>query len=252
MHAITRTLSRRPIRRHVSSLASSQTVPPRRCHGGGGGGARRLYADQSGKLTYPDAPTRQHSDLASFVAYARRTGLDESSTVYVGTHYEYKVSLSLSRYGFFLKRIGGSCDNGTDLIGTWTLPASSSTTPLTPVLRILVQCKAGARRVGPQHVRELEGSFVGAPVGWRGTGVLGVLVSEGAATKGVRDALGRSAWPMVYMRCSKDGVVSQMLWNQQAEHHGLEGYGVSVRYGGSPAELVLVRDGKTVPLVPQE
>ncbi|EFY92708.1 conserved fungal protein [Metarhizium acridum CQMa 102] len=195
------------------------------------------------RLNYPDPPTTSHSDLDSFMAYARRTGLDANSSVYVGTHYEYKVSSALAKYGFFLKRIGGSSDFGTDLVGTWTLPCSSPTTPF----RVLVQCKAGTQRVGPQHIRELEGAFVGAPVGWRGTGVLGSLASERAATRGVRDSLGRSKWPMVYMCCSKEGIVSQMIWNQCAEELGLDGYGVSVRRGDNRDELVLMHNGAVIP-----
>lgn len=200
------------------------------------------------KLHYPDPPTTNHSDLDSFIAYARRTGLDANSTVYVGTHYEYKVSSALAKYGFFLKRIGGSSDYGTDLVGTWTLPWSSPSAPF----RVLVQCKAGTQRVGPQHIRELEGAFVGAPVGWRGTGVLGLLASERAATRGVRDSLGRSKWPMVYMCCSKEGIVSQMIWNQCAEELGLDGYGVSVRRGDDKDELVLMRNGAVIPLLEEK
>jgi hypothetical protein len=113
-------------------------------------------------------------------------------------------------------------------------------------LRVLVQCKAGAQRVGPQHIRELEGAFVGAPVGWRGTRVLGLLVSERAATKGVRESVGRSRWPMVYMRCSKEGLLSQAIWNQSAEDLGLEGYGVAIRRGEGEDELVLTHDGRAV------
>ncbi|KHN94215.1 uncharacterized protein MAM_07952 [Metarhizium album ARSEF 1941] len=202
---------------------------------------------QAPKLKYPDPPTTNHSDLGTFRAYARRTGLDEKSTVYVGTHYEYKVSGALSRYGFFLKRIGGSSDHGTDLVGTWTLPSSSSSSSRTAPFKVLVQCKAGTQRVGPQHIRELEGAFVGAPVGWRGTGVLGLLACERAATRGVRDSLGRSKWPMVYICCSKEGVVSQMIWNQCVEELGLDGYGVSVRRGDDRDELVMMHNGAVVP-----
>ncbi|KAG6010082.1 hypothetical protein E4U21_000115 [Claviceps maximensis] len=194
------------------------------------------------KLSKSDLPPCQHSDLASFVCYAKRTSLDEKSTVYVGTHFEYTVARSLSRYGFDLTRIGGSFDNGTDLLGTWKLPAPVSS-PLS--MRVLVQCKAGNQRLSPRHVRELEGAFVGAPVGWRGTGVLGVLVSEYSATKGVRESLGRSQWPMVCICCSREGIVSQMLWNQRAQELGLEAYGVSVRHGGI-GDVVLVRNGKPI------
>ena len=194
------------------------------------------------KLMYPPGPSSQHSDLATFLAYAKRIGLDDKSTVYVGTHYEYTVAASLSGYGFSLKRIGGASDYGTDLVGTWALPS------LSQPLRVLVQCKAGAQRVGPQHVRELEGAFVGAPVGWRGDGVLGVLVSERPATKGVRDSLGRSRWPMAYACCSRDGTVTQMLWNRRAAEDGLEGFGVAPRHadGRSDPMLVLMRHGKVI------
>ncbi|KAM4057039.1 restriction endonuclease [Hirsutella rhossiliensis] len=193
------------------------------------------------QLQFPDAPTTRHSDLASFLDHTRRTGLDEKSTVYVGTHYEYTVADALSRHGFFLKRIGGASDYGTDLIGTWTLPS------LDHPMRVLLQCKAGVQRVGPQHVRELEGAFIGAPVGWRGDGVLGVLVSERAATKGVRDSLCRSRWPMAFACCSRTGALTQMLWNRRAEEQGLEGFGVTVKHAQDQApELVLTRDGKVV------
>lgn len=57
---------------------------------------------------------------------------------------------------------------------------------------------------------------MGAPEGWRGEGVLALLVSKAEATKGVREALGRSRWPMGYVLCSAEGRVSQMLWNRVA------------------------------------
>lgn len=200
-------------------------------------------SSSSGALIYPEAPSSQHSDLPSFHEYVRRSGLDEKSTVYVGTHYEYTVAAALSKYGFFLKRIGGASDYGTDLLGTWTPPSTAHE------LRVLLQCKAGAQRVGPHHVRELEGAFVGAPPGWRGTGVLALLVSEKAATKGVRGSLGRSRWPMGYACCSKEGVVRQMLWNRRAEEEGLDGFGVVARYsdGGEEMDVGLMRNGKLLP-----
>ncbi len=215
------------------------------------------------KLIYPQSPATQHSDLASFLSYAQRTGLDESSTVYVGTHYEYTVAAVLARYGFYLRRIGGASDRGTDLVGTWNLPAAHAEVQKQQTqLRILMQCKAGSgQRVGPQHVRELEGAFAGAPVGWRGTsGVLAVLACERAATKGVREALGYSRWPMAYVFCERGvggtgGIVRQMLWNRRAEEMGLEGVGVGTRHvvsgqeGEDGTELVLMSKGKALPFV---
>ncbi|KAL2153133.1 hypothetical protein VTH82DRAFT_4288 [Thermothelomyces myriococcoides] len=156
-------------------------------------------------LVYPPAPSTHHTDLPSFLAYAARTNLDPSSPVYVGTHFEYTVAGALARFGLSLRRVGGASDCGIDLLGTWSLPPFSAEYQQQQhrhyhrQLRVLVQCKA-VQRPGPNLVRELEGAFVGAPAGWRATadrhGVLGLLVTERPATKGIREALTRSRWPM--------------------------------------------------------
>ncbi|OCT53286.1 hypothetical protein CLCR_10244 [Cladophialophora carrionii] len=67
-----------------------------------------------------------HSSLDSFQAYARRTGLSPTSTVYAGTTYEYVTQATLRDYGFELYRVGGRGDRGVDLIGVWRVPGSSS------------------------------------------------------------------------------------------------------------------------------
>lgn len=195
------------------------------------------------ELVYPEFPTTNHHDLPSFLHHASRIDMDPTSTTYVGTHYEYTVLAALSRLGMSLKRIGGKSDYGIDLLGTWTLPSS----PLP--LKVLIQCKALAIKVEPSRARELEGAFVGAPTGWRGAGVLGFLVSKKPATKGVREALGRSRWPMGYVLCEDDGRVLQMLWNRRAEQEGLEGVGVGLKYGGgekSEREVILTWKGETI------
>lgn len=213
----------------------------------------RLFT--SGKLHYPEAPSKnQHHDLASYVAYAARTGLDVHSNVYVGTHYEYTIAAALGRLGFSLRRIGGQSDKGIDLLGTWSVPSTPAHLPL----RVLLQCKAYANtkkagKVGPQFVRELEGAYVGAPSGWRGSGVVGLLVTQRPATKGVRDALARSRWPLGYVSCSQDGTLEQMLWNHRAEEEGLEGMGVTASLSdvdrhGATQRLVLTWKGR--PYVP--
>ncbi|KAL7921118.1 hypothetical protein ACQKWADRAFT_321616 [Trichoderma austrokoningii] len=192
--------------------------------------------------------TPPHSDLASFLAHAKRTGLDEASTTFTGTRYEYLVAERLARYGFTLTRIGGASDCGIDLVGHWAVPA---TTPA-KTLRVLVQCKAGTRAAGPHFIRELEGSFVGAPPGWRGSGVLGLLVTERQTTKGVREALARSREPMAYVCCTAGGVVRQMQWNQRAEEEGLEGVDVALRRGVGEEEedeIVLMKGGLPLPMV---
>ena len=169
--------------------------------------------------------------------------MDPKSTTFVGTHYEYKVQSSLTRLGMSLKRIGGKSDYGIDLLGTWSLPSVPQS------VKVLIQCKAFARKVEPSQVRELEGAFVGAPLGWRGTGVLGLLASQKSATKGVREALGRSRWPMGYLLCGADGKILQMVWNRRAEQEGLEGIGVGLKYAGgdrSDREVILTWKGAVI------
>lgn len=199
-------------------------------------------------LTGLESPSSNHHDMKSFLAYTQRTGLDEKSTVYVGTHYEYTVAAKLARYGFSLRRVGGAHDFGTDLLGTWT-PTSDDAK--SPTLRVLLQCKASMQRAKPTLIRELEGALVGAPPGWRGEDTMALLVADRPATKGVRESLGRSRWPMGYVCCSREGAVRQMIWNQRAEESGLEGFGVAVRHveGVSEGELVLTRHGEPLPLL---
>lgn len=175
----------------------------------------------------PKSGTQKHNDLPSFLNYANRTGLSTTSTTYVGTYYEYMVQCALRHLGFSLTRVGGRDDSGIDLVGTWHLP--SNTHPL----RVLVQCKALKGKLGPNLVRELEGAFIGAPLGWRGENVLGFLVSPKSATKGVREAMRRSRWAMGWIMVENEdgeGRVKQVLWNRAAVNIGLEGITATVRY----------------------
>lgn len=203
----------------------------------------------TGKLVYPAAPSSQHCDLTSFLSYAKRTGLDEKSTVFVGTRYEYAAAETLAQYGFSLQRIGGASDYGTDLIGTWDIHPKTSGQPQT--IKVLMQCKAGAsQRAGPQHIRELEGAIVGAPAGWRAIGqnkVMAFLISERPATKGVQQALSRSRWPMGYIFYEGEtGELRQMLWNSLASDLALESIEVGTRYIGEKTKLILTRQGKKI------
>jgi hypothetical protein len=190
-----------------------------------------------------EVATSNHHDLSSFLDYASRVNLDRKSTTYVGTHYEYTVQSALKRLGISFKRVGGKSDYGIDLIGSWNLPSTPAP------LKVLAQCKARAAKATPGEVRELEGAFVGAPVGWRSSGVLALLISQKEATKGVRDAMGRSRWPMGFVMCTGQGKVLQMLWNRKAEEAGLLGLSVTLKYAGGDRddkEVILMLGGKTL------
>ena len=175
------------------------------------------------------APTsRNHHDLPSFLAYAARTNRNPNSTVYKGTLYEYTVASTLRSLKFRLHRTGRSNDLGIDLVGHWNLPSQNHPQGQAHELRVLVQCKA--LQPLPSTVRELEGAYAGAPAGWREEGVLALLVASQAGTKGVREALQRSRWPMGVMQVTREGELRQVLWNAVAARVGLEGLGVGVRY----------------------
>ena len=174
--------------------------------------------------------SQKHHDLASFLAYADRTAMNTTSTVYRGTHFEYTVADTLRTFSFTLHRTGRSNDLGIDLMGHWTLPVQEHGR----TIPVLIQCKAA--KTTPAMVRELEGAYVGAPAGWRGDGVLGVLVSTQAATKGVSAAIQRSRWPLGMMQITREGEMKQFIWNAVAAQIGLDGLGVAVRYASKPSE----------------
>ena len=199
-------------------------------------------------MIYPEPSSSEHHDLASFLDYAERVQLSETSTVFVGTRYEYRAAASLADYGFSLRRTGQAGDRGIDLLGTWSVPSAPHP------LRVLVQCKA-TKKATPSWIRELEGAFAGAPPGWRGTSVLGLLVTDMHATNGIRKALVDSHWPMGFIFLSRKGEVLQMLWNYKAGEQGLTGMGVSKRYSlAQDAEtldhkVLLTWQGRQLPLI---
>ncbi|KAI9695351.1 MAG: hypothetical protein M1820_008703 [Bogoriella megaspora] len=160
--------------------------------------------------------SNEHSSLSTFEAYASRTNLSRSSTVYRGTRYEYLVIESLSRFFLDLTRTGGRSDLGIDLLGTWSLPCFPHP------LRVLVSCKSNAKIAQANWVRELEGTFSGDPRGTGRSGTVGLLAARGEATQGVREAVARSALPLGFVNVSLERVVMQMVWNQRVADMGLE------------------------------
>lgn len=104
------------------------------------------------------------------------------------------------------------------------------------MIRVFVQCKALKTKLGPNLVRELEGTFhttaaASTSDGGGGGGKVGILVSPREATKGVRDAMARSAYPVFWMMVERDGTLQQALWNSKVEELGLGLLGVETRFG---------------------
>lgn len=186
----------------------------------------RIAARYSTLPELPRSPGQNHHDLLSFLDHAAKTGLDPKSSVFNGTRYEYVAQKTLRQYAFSLSRLGQTGDRGVDLAGYWHLPF------LPEPLHVIVQCKSSKRKILPEIVRGLEGAFSGAPAGWRGEGVLSILVSPLPATKGVRQALIRSTSPLCWLTLELgdndegSGLVTQALWNKAATDLALEGVDV--------------------------
>ena len=185
--------------------------------------ARRLPSSSSPKLSTNSTRSASSSSadpprasLRTFLAHAKRTHLDRTSTTFSGTYYEYATQALLRRYGFELDRVGGRGDRGVDLRGVWRICTataggdtagadsdSSSKTEIQMEVPVIIQCKRLKSKVGPNLIRELEGALAG-----RGN-TLGVLVGTQGATRGVREAMGRSrvgiCWVMLQLVGKDDG-----------------------------------------------
>ena len=76
------------------------------------------------------------------------------STVDRGTRFEMGTMAYLTSTfsSMHLIRTGGANDGGVDLLGWWELPNASGQR-----VRVVVQCKSEAKKLGPIHVRELRG-----------------------------------------------------------------------------------------------
>ncbi|KAL5498520.1 hypothetical protein ACEPAH_1873 [Sanghuangporus vaninii] len=98
---------------------------------------------------------------------------DDLSSVHRGTAFENRAMMMLRYLSMSLTRIGGRSDGGVDLQGWWWLPATSPTSQSTDPeqadlvtdntgihrrrIRVLAQCKAERKKLGPNYVREMEG-----------------------------------------------------------------------------------------------
>ena len=80
---------------------------------------------------------------------------------------------------------------------------------------------------------------------------MALLASTREATKGIREAMTRSRWPMGFLNVTPDGSVQQFLWNHSATEKGLEGMGVALRHAPSKSayaqEVALMWKGRPWP-----
>lgn len=180
------------------------------------------------------------------------TGLLKSklSTVQRGTLFENHAIRLLENLSMSLDRVGGSGDGGVDLIGWWWLPTASekkgkgrSKESITPALvrdntnmerkriRIIAQCKAETKKLGPNYVRELEGVLhrlhAHSPTNEKGVSnplFAALLVSQSPFTKATLLHANSSPLPLFLLHAPAPDLMPES--NQQA---GLDfGFGSAV------------------------
>ncbi|KAL2056341.1 hypothetical protein ABVK25_003364 [Lepraria finkii] len=208
----------------------------------------RHYSSSSQSLLQPPASSANHRDLLTFRDHSRSTDLSPTSTVHVGTTYEYLCAQTLLHLGFKdLIRTGGRSDKGIDLLGHWVLPPKTSPAKEVPVeVPVIVQCKAVSRKPGPEMIRELEGALSNAPGEWRGGNMAGGRCATREAPGGVREAVRMSEKGVVWIMVEdldegvgttereeparRGGRVKQILWNEKVAKMVGDNVGAGVRY----------------------
>ncbi|KZV76658.1 hypothetical protein PENSPDRAFT_673310 [Peniophora sp. CONT] len=143
------------------------------------------------------------------------------STVARGTAFEER-SLRLLRdhLSMSLARVGGKSDGGIDLAGWWWLPhahAHASDTQGRRRLRVLAQCKAESKKMGPAYLRELEGVALrqhAASDPHADRTLVAALISQSAFTKACLLAAQASPVPLMLLHLPEDGDgLGTAIWN---------------------------------------
>ncbi|KAL1679597.1 hypothetical protein EV122DRAFT_251146 [Schizophyllum commune] len=153
---------------------------------------------------------------------AQQTLRNAQTTVAKGTAFEQRsLAVARNRLSMSLRRVGGKSDGGIDLTGWWWLPhASDALQPRhTPNgdasqpqpfprrrIRVLAQCKAEKKKIGPNYVREMEGvlyQYRGAPPRQAALPLTGSLRSYSEDSENIEDSTSSTGHPIVALFISE-------------------------------------------------
>lgn len=190
-----------------------------------------------------------HNDLQSFEDLEHNM----DSTIYRGTLFEYQTQEILRKtLGIYTQRSAGNGDLGVDLRGTWFLPLSASPKEGDMVrhLKVIVQCKKMASKIGPKFVRELQGSL-----SFETQPTMAILAASSEYTKQALLPYAKSLWPMALVVIDPEAQeVRKLMWNRAAEKvmHGLQ---VGTKWmpgngAGLESRPVLCFEGKVLKRLP--
>ncbi|KAI4517076.1 hypothetical protein K525DRAFT_211727 [Schizophyllum commune Loenen D] len=161
-----------------------------------------------------------------FSTNARRclssTVLASQTTVAKGIAFEQRsLDVARKRLSMSLRRVGGKSDGGIDLTGWWWLPHPSDALQPRPAtdgnasqaqpfprrrIRVLAQCKAEKKKIGPNYVREMEGvlyQYRGAPPRQAALPLTGSLRSYSEDSENIEDSTSSTGHPIVALFISE-------------------------------------------------
>ena len=171
------------------------------------------------------------------------------STVARGTAYEHAcLALLRSWLKMDIYRTGGAHDQGMDLCGWWS-PHAIGEPRAHERIRVIAQCKAESRALGPSVVREMEGTLLRATWEATTTATVGVLASHSGFSKQAKVYMRSSRLPLLFLHLApqdQEPLVCQgFLWNDALANGPLHGRfePVWVTTPQHTQQLTLYRDG---------
>lgn len=173
------------------------------------------------------------------------------STVARGTAYEHAcLSLLRSWLKMDIYRTGGAHDQGRDLCGWWSPYATNETDAHAHErIRVIAQCKAESRALGPSVVREMEGTLLRATWEAKTTALVGVMASHSGFSKQAKMYMRSSRLPLMFLHLATQDqgtlVCKGFLWNEALADGPLQGRfePVWLTTPQHSQQLTLYRDG---------
>jgi len=186
-------------------------------------------------------PKRKPTNLRPSPAQSSREGTTvRPSAIKIGTDFENRARRFLKdTFSMSLGRIGGPSDGGIDLQGWWWLPplqglpvskdhsAASAMKPIEVTelgrsiadagrrrVRVLAQCKAESKPLGPHYIREMEGVLYGHIVSLAQRFKRHGVVLEGSAIN-ISSSKSSQLYPTIGM------VVSQSAFTKSSIHRAM-------------------------------